>query len=123
MPSVYHNPVSFIFLLIFFGLLFCQQSVFFIFHHSLAAQMWCLGKFLPLLIGTLVPDDDEHWQLFQTLLEITDIVLSPVITVHSIGIIEGLIAEHHHLFVQLYPGRSIIPKMHYLVHYPSHMFK
>ena len=68
-------------------------------------------------------EDDDHWKLFQILLEITDLVLSPVVTERSIGILEGLIEEHHHTFLQLYPGRSVIPKMHYLVHYPSHMFK
>jgi hypothetical protein len=57
------------------------------------------------------------------LLQITDIVLSPVTSINSIGILEGLIEEHHHTFVQLYPGLSVIPKMHYLVHYPAHMYK
>ena len=97
---------------------------FFVFNSLyLAAQMWCLGKFLPLLIGSLVPEEDEHWQLFQILLEITDLVFSPMITERSVGVLEGLIEEHHQTFLCLYPGRSIIPKMHYLVHYPSHMYK
>lgn len=88
-----------------------------------AAQMWCLARFLPLMIGGLVPEDDEHWQLFQILLEIMDVVLSPETTEHAIGVLEGLIEEHHYRFVDLYPERSIIPKMHYMVHYPAHMYK
>ena len=69
---------------------------FFVFNSLyLAAQMWCLGKFLPLLIGSLVPEDDEHWQLFQILLEIADLVFSPMITERSVGVLEGLIEEHH----------------------------
>ncbi|XP_074627093.1 uncharacterized protein LOC141885122 [Acropora palmata] len=84
-----------------------------------AAQMWCLARFLPLMIGSLVPEDDEHWQLFQILLEIMDVVLSPETTEHAIGVLE----EHHYRFIDLYPGRSIIPKMHYMVHYPAHMYK
>ena len=88
----------------------------------LAAQMWCLGRFLPSMIGSLVPEDDEQWQLFQIILEITDLVLSPLATERSMGVLEGLIEEHHHTFIQLYSGRSVIPKMHYLAHYPSHMY-
>ena len=75
------------------------------------------------MIGSLVPEDDEHWQLFQILLEIMDVVLSPETTEHAIGVLEGLIEEHHYRFIDLYPGRSIIPKMHYMVHYPAHMYK
>jgi hypothetical protein len=80
--------------------------------------MWCLGKFLPLIIGNLVPEDDERWQLFGTLLEIMDIVFSHVASIDSIGVLEGPVEEHHLKFCYQYPGRSIIPKMHYLVHYP-----
>lgn len=85
--------------------------------------MWCLAKFLPLMIGNMVPEDDERWELFCLLLEIVDIVFSPNSTVNSIGVLEGLIDDHHSKFCRLYPGRSIIPKMHYLVHYPAHIYK
>ena len=88
-----------------------------------AAQMWCLGRFLPLLIGNLVPQEDERWKLFNMLLEISDIVFSPIVSEDSIGVLEGLIEEHHATFLTLYPGRSVIPKMHYMVHYPAHMLR
>ena len=65
--------------------------------------MWCLGRFLPLIIGNLVPEEDERWQLFNMLLEINDIVFSPIVSEDHIGILEGLIEEHHSTFVQLYP--------------------
>ena len=85
--------------------------------------MFCLGKFLPLIIGTLVPDDDKHWKLFSLLLDIIDIVFASKTTVNTIAVLEGLIEEHHSTFVNIYPGRSVIPKMHYMVHYPSHMLR
>lgn len=92
-------------------------------HLLAAAQMWCLGRFLPLMIGNLIPQEDERWQLFNMLLEINDIVFSPIVSEDSIGVLEGLIEEHHETFLALYPGRSVIPKMHYMVHYPSQMLR
>ena len=85
--------------------------------------MWCLGRFLPLIIGNLVPSEDERWQLFNILLDINDIVFSPVVNEDSIGVLEGLIEEHHATFIGLYPRRSVIPKMHYMIHFPSQMLR
>ena len=85
--------------------------------------MWCLGRFLPLIIGNLVPSEDERWQLFNILLDINDILFSPVVNEDSIGVLEGLIEEHHATFIGLYPGRSVIPKMHYMIHFPSQMLR
>ena len=85
--------------------------------------IWMQGRFLPLIIGNLVASKDERWQLFNILLDINDIVFSPVVNEDSIGVLEGLIEEHHATFIGLYPGRSVIPKMHYMIHFPSQMLR
>jgi hypothetical protein len=85
--------------------------------------MWCLGKFLPLIVGNRIPDDDERWQLFIMLLEIIDIVFSPIASGESIEILQSLIEEHHETFVNLYPGRSVTPKMHYTIHFPTQILQ
>ena len=85
--------------------------------------MWCLAKFLPLMIGGVVSNDDEHWQHYLQLLEIIDIVFSPAVSTDDLGVLEGIIDEYLHNFTQIYPGKSVIPKMHYLVHYPSHIYR
>jgi hypothetical protein len=46
--------------------------------------MWCLGLFLPLLIGEFIAEDDEHWSAYCTLLEIVHIVFSPLISKQQI---------------------------------------
>ena len=81
-----------------------------------------LGQVSPLMIGAVVPDDDEHWQHYLQLLEIIDLVFSPVVNTDDLGVLEGIIEEYLWNFTQIYPGKSVIPKMHYLVHYPSHIY-
>lgn len=85
--------------------------------------MWCLGKFLPLIVGSSIPNDNEKWQHFLLLLKIVDIIFSPVASVDDLGILESYIEEYLWQFSYIYPGRSIIPKMHYLVHYPVHIYR
>ncbi|XP_048584094.1 uncharacterized protein LOC5507829 isoform X2 [Nematostella vectensis] len=83
-----------------------------------ASQMWCLGRFLPLMIGSHIPGDDEKWQLFIILLEIVSIIFAEVITKDKAAHLRDLITDHHTRFATLYPECSIIPKMHYILHYP-----
>jgi hypothetical protein len=85
--------------------------------------MWCLGRLLPMIIGSYVPAQDEKWNLFITLLEINDIIFSDVITVNKALFLQDLIENHHTQFVQLYPNASVIPKMHYILHYPRTMLR
>ena len=45
--------------------IFCKlgsQKRYLLYVSSIASEMWCLGRYLPLLIGDLIPDDDEHWE-------------------------------------------------------------
>ncbi len=80
--------------------------------------MWLLGRILPTMLGHLIPEGDMHWQCLLKLLQITRMLLSPVITADETFYLEVLIEEHHQEFKRLYPAASIIPKMHYMVHMP-----
>lgn len=89
----------------------------------LASQMWCLGRFLPLMMGSHIPRDDEKWGLFLNLLEIVDIVFADAVTLDKAAYLRDLITDHHTSFTQLYPNSSVIPKMHYILHYPRTMVR
>mgnify|MGYP002803833386 FL=1 len=80
--------------------------------------MWCLAINLPLMIGGLVPDNDEHWALFCDLLEIIRIIFAPAVSHNLVAYLQVLIQGHHERFKELYPGCPIIPKMHYMIHMP-----
>ena len=86
-----------------------------------AAQMWCLIQNLPFLLGDLVNPESLHWQLFILLREICSIIFAPVVTTGLAVYLKQLIIDHHRLFKELYPGKNLIPKHHFMTHYPSMM--
>ena len=77
-----------------------------------------LGHILPLLVGDLIPDDDEYWELFLKMMDITDILFSPKTSDDHAAYVATLIREHHYDFHRLYPDHNIIPKMHFMLHMP-----
>lgn len=89
--------------------------------HSLkqsASQMWCVIRVLPLLIGSLIPQDNVHWKLILKLREIVDISFSDDITDGLILYLKYLIQDHHTLFREIFPMTRLLPKHHLVVHYP-----
>lgn len=82
-------------------------------------QTLCLVRNIPLLFGDIVPEGDEHWTLLLLLLQIINIVFSPSLTIGMTVHLKHLIMEHHSLFKQLYPDKNLMPKHHFMVHYPS----
>ena len=81
-----------------------------------ASQMKLLGRILPLVVADLVPEDDEHWELFLHMMEIVDILFSPHVTEDHATYAAVLINDHHTDFCKLYSGNSLLPKQHFMVH-------
>ena len=86
-----------------------------------ACQMWCLFRVLPLLIGSLIPEDNLHWKLILKLRTIVDIAFADAVTDSLSLYLKYVIQDHHTLFQQLFPTIKLIPKHHFLVHYPMAM--
>ena len=85
--------------------------------------MWTLGRFLPLIVGHLIPEDDEHWINNLRLLSIMDILFTPKVQKDDCSYLESLISDHHHTLQSLYPGIHITPKLHYMIHMPRLMLE
>ena len=83
-----------------------------------AAQMQCLMLYFPLLIGDLVNEDSEHWELFVLILHMFKLISSPRITKMGTYHLRAKIEEHHSLFLKLFPERNLTPKQHHCLHYP-----
>lgn len=84
-----------------------------------ASKLWCLFRFLPIIIGERIDVKMEEWHCLLILWNIVQICTSPAIRKDDIPYLRILIEEHHTLFKRLYPNASIIPKMHFLIHVPD----
>ena len=83
-----------------------------------AIQSWCLLRNMPLIFGDLVQRDDECWHLLMLLLQIMDIAFSPVVTYGMTIFLKHIIVEHHRLFKHVFPSKNLLPKHHFMTHYP-----
>lgn len=88
-----------------------------------AAQMWCLLRFLPLIIGDKIPKGNKHWELLLLLLSRIGRKWTSSITSEATIYLKHLTAEHHTVFLQLYPHLHLKPKHHFLLHYPRAIWK
>lgn len=80
---------------------------------------WCLLRLIVLIVGELIPEDEPAWQIILDLKDIVDLVVCPVHTNESIAYLENKISEHRHRYCTLFPERKLLPKHHYLEHYPA----
>ena len=88
-----------------------------------AAEAWCFLRNLPLIIGTKVPLHNEEWQLLLMLLDCMDIIFAPVLTPGLADLLAYIIQDHHSYFKTLYPSKNLLPKHHFLTHYPEFIKK
>lgn len=82
-------------------------------------ENWALIRFLPLIVGSLVPQNEPFWQVLMTLKDIVELVVAPVHTAQTIGYLDSKISEHRHRFLAVFPKETLMPKHHYLEHYPA----
>lgn len=85
-----------------------------------ASQMKCLWNFLPLMIGSLISEDDsdyEYWELVLKLQEIIDMLLLSKFTTSSLEHLTILISRFMQQYIKLFG--ALKPKFHFLLHYPK----
>ena len=88
-----------------------------------AAQMWLLMRILPFLVGDLIPRNDMHWECYLKLVKICNIATASSVSRDTTLYLQLLIEEHHLQFCELYGSNSVIPKMHFIIHYPSQLLR
>lgn len=84
-----------------------------------AHENWALLRLLPLIVGERIPESEPTWLVILNLKDIVELVLSPVHTDLTICFLESKISEHRHRFLETFPQERLIPKHHFLEHYPQ----
>ncbi|XP_064470088.1 uncharacterized protein LOC135384833 [Ornithodoros turicata] len=88
-----------------------------------ASQVFCFFRHFSLYVGDCVPSGNAAWELYLLLREIVDIVMCRKLPTSYVPYLQRLITFFYHDFQALFSGISVPCKMHYLVHYPSFIFK
>lgn len=83
-----------------------------------AAEKLCFFRFFALLIGDYVPRDNKAYKVYLALRAVIDIVVAPQMYPDVVAYLKVLIEDFYHEFTKTFPLVKVIPKMHYLVHYP-----
>lgn len=71
-----------------------------------------------LIVGDLIPENNDTWSLYLLLLQITEILLLPSLNEECINLLQVLITEHHSKYIELFQ-ENLKPKFHILLHYPN----
>lgn len=83
-----------------------------------ASEIKTLVNFLPLIIGMLIPDEDEVWKHFCLLLQICHLLMLREIPTEYLEFLKKLVDLHHSQYLTLF-NDTLKPKHHNLVHYAT----
>lgn len=84
-----------------------------------AHENWSLLRLLPLIIGLLVPEDEPIWHVVLDLKDIVELAVAPVHSDESIAYLQCKISEHRQRYQEVFPNSHLLPKHHFLEHYPA----
>lgn len=86
-----------------------------------AEQMLVFINYFALYVDDKVFDDDESYILYQTMIQISDMLMKFEISKSELILLENLIEEHHEMYMKLYKD-TLKPKMHNMLHYKEVIF-
>lgn len=66
-----------------------------------------------------MPSSELAWQVILDLRDIVDLVVAPVHTVQSLAFLEERICDHRCRLQEVFPGIKLLPKHHFVEHYPQ----
>ena len=82
-------------------------------------ENWTLLRLLPLMIGHVIPEEDKTWQILLDLKEIVEILASGHFSDETLSYLECKISDHRCLLKEVFPDFHLLPKHHFLEHYPE----
>ena len=85
-------------------------------------QMWCFVRLLPLFVGDLIPENNEHWCLFLQFIQLVEYIFAPSITPGHVLYLKELIGKFLERKRTLF-HRDDTPKDHFLSHYADQILQ
>lgn len=82
-----------------------------------SGQMLVFMKIFPFIVNSI--STNVYVQFIIGLLEISQIIFSPVIAIETLEKLRRMIEQHLKQFTNLFPANNITPKQHYMIHFPS----
>ena len=85
-----------------------------------ASHKFELFLMLPRILATLVElsVSDGVWAVYLALHKICDVIFAPVVELDQLKDLQHMIAEFMRTFVEIFGAEKLLPKFHYLLHYP-----
>lgn len=71
------------------------------------------------ILPALIAEGDTNWSCLVLLRKMLDIIMCPGLPSGTCATLKHLVIEHHTLHCSLYGCDQVIPKMHFLTHYPE----
>lgn len=87
-----------------------------------ASEMLCLVRYFALIIGDLVPRNNEVWRLYILLRKIVDLCCARQIQTEYSVLLNSLVAEHNSLYL-IISKSNLKPKYHFMIHYGQLLLK
>ena len=81
--------------------------------------MLCLTRYLGIMIGNLIPAENEYWKLYICLRKIVGVLTSPTLTRGQMINVQYLIEKYNAIYIKLIG--PLKPKMHFWLHYSRAM--
>ena len=87
-----------------------------------AVQCWALLKYLPVIIGNLIPEGNVHWDFLLHLSHLVDLLFATRFTRGMVAYLRDVIEDHLTKYYDLWKVK-LRPKHHLLVHLPDIILK
>lgn len=85
-----------------------------------ASEMAIFCRYLGLMIGSYVANNNVQWELYLLLCEIIDIITSKTIHARAHILLQSLIKKHHEIYINIFQ-KKLKPKHHFMLHYSDIM--
>lgn len=86
-----------------------------------AGRMWCLLHLIPQMLGDVVPENDVYWNFLLELKEIVELTFANCLSESHVYLMILKIQDHLSAFLGLFPDKQLLPKHHFMLHYPCLM--